>query len=33
VHLGVLVDRPINSDQEPGLVEGGNVVVQVRIGA
>ena len=33
VHLGVLVDRPIDPDQLPGLLERAHVVVQVRIGA
>ena len=33
VHLGVLVDRPVDRDQQPGLVERADVVVQVGIGA
>ena len=33
VHLGVLVDRAIDGDEQPGLVERAQVVVQVRIAA
>ena len=33
VHLGVLVDRPVDPDQQAGLVERADVVVQVGIGA
>jgi len=31
VHLGVLVDRPVDGDEQAGLVERTDVVVQVRV--